>query len=175
MYAVHEHQVWNLLIIQDSKAYQKCIKSSCAWLLIPNENLDENHTLFSSDSSLDIEIYTSKQKKLNQRTAFLITDFLLFTSLLAKHRCMQVFKFGGLLDPPGSSTETWTFLLALNLQKKKLWLSSSFCTLLTLKYSPLRSSTGLLQFLGYENGLQWFLQETLPYFTKAWMHALMPK
>jgi len=65
-----------------------------------------NHTLFSSDSLLDVEIYTSKQKKLNQRTAFLITDFLLFTSLLAKHRCIQVFKFGGLLDPPGSSTET---------------------------------------------------------------------
>ena len=37
--------------------------------------------LFSSDSSLDIKIYASKQKKLNQRTAFLITHFPLFTTM----------------------------------------------------------------------------------------------
>ena len=46
--------------------------------LVPNENLDEkpcvfwisypNHTLFLSDSSLDIKSHASKQKKLNTRT-----------------------------------------------------------------------------------------------------------
>ena len=45
------------------------------WISYPN------HTLFSSDSSTDIKIYAWKQKKLNQRTAFLITHFPLFTRM----------------------------------------------------------------------------------------------
>lgn len=57
---------------------------------IYNENLDKNHrclgyliqTTHLADSSLDVKIYTSKQKKLNHGTAFLITNFPLFTAML---------------------------------------------------------------------------------------------
>ena len=40
------------------------------WISYPN------HTLFSSDSSLDIKIHASKQKKLNIRTEFLTNSIL---------------------------------------------------------------------------------------------------
>ena len=45
------------------------------WISYPN------HTLFSSDSSLDSKIYASKKKRRSRRKAFLITHLPLFTTM----------------------------------------------------------------------------------------------
>jgi beta-N-acetylglucosaminidase len=79
---------------------------------------------------LDIKIYASKQKKLNQRTAFLITHFPLFTTIFTSQLAKEAeFK---------------------NAQPYRVFSSNITHFDLSLPFPFL----ALLQFLGYENGLR---------------------